>query len=268
MKNFAVLTEAIYYIEEHLCDPLTREEAATYCHVSLSTLEKLFRYALHLSIKEYISKRRMTKAAGELVQGGASVTDLAMKYQYNSVEVFSRAFKRVWNVRPSEFSGQWNFTGIFPKINYEYREGEDLEMARKKVDMSEAYDYLKERRGTCVLCFDIRNLLGINAQSVKAGDMVILETASRLDRAAGEDMLVMRIGGDEFALITGMEAEAEAQELAERILEQNGTPVVYEGKEYPLFLWCGFTRIPNSLRYSDFFLDLHEAIGQSKGDKG
>lgn len=80
--------------------------------------------------------------------------------------------------------------------------------------------------------------------------------------------LRMRIGGDEFALITGMEDEAEAQELAERILEQNGTPVVYEGKEYPLFLWCGFTRILNSLRYSDFFLDLHEAIGQSKGDKG
>ena len=52
MKNFAVLTEAIYYIEEHLCDPLTREEAATYCHVSLSTLEKLFRYAEKEIVRE------------------------------------------------------------------------------------------------------------------------------------------------------------------------------------------------------------------------
>lgn len=132
MKNFVILTESINFIERNLCEPITREDIANHCFVSLSMLEKLYRYALGLSIKTYISRRRMTQAAKDIAQEGSSITDIAMKYQYGSVEVFSRAFKRVWNVNPSDFKEKWKFTGIFPKINYEFKEGDDLEMARKK----------------------------------------------------------------------------------------------------------------------------------------
>jgi AraC family transcriptional regulator len=227
-------------------------------------LEKLFRYALHLSIKEYITKRLMTLAAKDIISSGGSITDIAMKYQFNSVEVFTRTFKRVWNVKPSEFKDNWRFTGIFPKINYEYKEGEDLYMARKKVDMSEAYDYLKERKGSYVLCFDIRHLTAINNISPKAGDIAILEMASRIDKAAAEDMLVIRIGGDEFAMLTGLYDYASAKALSERVLEKNGQPVIFENKELPLALWCGITQIPESLRYSEFFTDMHNAITAGK----
>ena len=144
MKNFMILTESISFIEQNLCEPITRKDIADHCYVSLSSLEKLFRYALALSIKEYISRRRMTQAAKDIAKNDMSVSDAAMKYQYNSVEVFSRAFKRIWNINPSEFKDQWRFTGIFPKINYEYREGEEL-MAHKRVDISEVYDYIASR---------------------------------------------------------------------------------------------------------------------------
>ena len=264
MKNFMILTESIDYIERSLCAPLTREDLAAHCHVSLSMLEKLFRYALHMSIKTYLSKRRMTQAAKDIVRGGMTVTDLAMKYQYNSVEVFARSFKRVWGVNPSEFTEKWKFTGIFPKIDYEYHKGDDLYMARKRVDMSEAYDYLRERKGSWVLCFDVQNLTGFNNISRKAGDLAILEQAARIDRAAADDMLLLRIGGDEFALITGLHDRAAAQALAETVLARNGEPIVFEGKSLPLSLWCGLTAIPGSLRYSEFFTDLHRTITDSK----
>ena len=66
MNNFMVLTESINFIEDNLCEPITREDIAAHCYVSLSKLEKLFRYALHISIKDYISRRRMTQAAKDI----------------------------------------------------------------------------------------------------------------------------------------------------------------------------------------------------------
>lgn len=264
MKNFMVLTESINLIEENLCGRISRAELASRCYVSLSALEKLYRYALHIGIHDYTERRRMTLAAKDISRGGLSVTDAAMRYGYSSSEVFSRAFRRVWNTSPSEFCQNWKFTGIFPKINYEYKEGDDLYMARKKMDISEAYDYLRGHAGSVVLCFDIMNLSSVNNISRKAGDLVILEALSRIDRAAGVDMLTLRIGGDEFALVTGLDGEADAKKLADTILSRNGEPVTCDGREFPVAMWCGMTRIPASLRYGEFFSELHRAITESK----
>ena len=264
MKSFMVLTESIDFIERNLREPFSRGDIARHCHVSLSTLEKLFRYALFMSIKEYVTKRRMTLAAKDIVETGLSVTDIAMKYQYNSVEVFTRTFKRVWNTAPSSFKDKWTFTDIFPRINYEYKEGDDLYMARKRVDMSDAYDFLKEKSGSYVLCFDIQHLIPINEISTKAGDLAILECAARISDAAGDDMLTLRIGGDEFALITGLTDPDEAKALSEKVLSKNNEPILYEGQAIPLSLYCGITKIPKTLRYSAFFGDLHQTILDSK----
>lgn len=264
MKNFVILTESINFIEDNLQKPITRNDIANHCYVSLSMLEKLFSYALGMSIKPYITRRRITQSAKDIVHDNLSITELAMRYQYNSVEVFSRAFKGVWGVNPSEFKSKWTFTGIFPKINYEFNEGEDLYMARKRVDISDAYDYMKEKKGSYVLCFDVQHLTMFNNISSKAGDMAILEQASRIDSVATDEMITMRIGSDEFALLTGVYTESEAKELADAVLAKNGKPISFEGNELPLSLWCGITTIPESLRYGEFFTDMHRVITESK----
>ncbi len=264
MKNFMILTESINFIEGNLCEPVSRADIADHCFVSLSMLEKLFRYALNLSMKSYISRRRMTQAAKDITKDNAGITDIAIKYQYGSVEVFSRAFKRVWNVNPSEFKDKWRFTGIFPKINYEFKEGDDIYMARKRVDMTEAYDYFKQHKGTYVLCFDVQNLTAFNNISRRAGDLAILEMASRIDGVANENMLPLRIGGDEFALITGLVDEDHVKKLSDEVLGKNGDLINFEGKQLPLSLWCGIMKIPETLRYSEFFTDMHSAITESK----
>ena len=269
MKNFIILTESINFIEMNLCEPISRQDIASHCYVSLSMLEKLFRYALGLSIKDYISRRRMSLAAKDISKFNMSITDAAMKYQFNSVEVFSRAFKRVWTVNPSEFINSKNknnrkFTGIFPKINFELKEREDLYMARKKVDISEAYDFLRSMRGSYVLCFDIQGLMAINDISTKAGDLAIIEEIKRIESAATDAMIVLRVGGDEFALLTALYDYDEAKKLSEKVLQENGKPILYEDKEMPLSLWCGITKIPENLRYSEFFTEIHQSITASK----
>lgn len=263
MRNFMILTEALNFIEGNLGEPITRNEIAGHCYASLSSLEKLFRYALHHSLREYIERRRMTQAAGDIADG-VSVTQTAMKYQYNSVEVFSRAFRRVWGVTPSEFNDRWRFTGIFPKIKYEYREGDQRYMTNKHLDMSEAYDYLRQRGGTIVLCFDGKHFSAFNEISRRAGDMALLEMAARIDRAATEDMLLLRTGGDEFALITGLDNEDDARRLSDKILADNGKPIVFEGKELPLSLWAGMMRIPASLKYDVLFDEMRRVIDEER----
>lgn len=265
MRNFFVLADAINFIEDNICNQLTPQMIADYCYVSLSSLQKLFRFALHRSIKEYIGKRRMSLAAHDILSTEMTVTDIAYKYQFSSPEVFCRAFKKVWNVSPSAYKKQWKFSGIFPKIQYQYVEGEDMDMARKKVDIADAYDVFKSMKGTYVICFDIVNLTYINCISRAAGDLAIVESARRIDEARDDDMLMFRIGADEFALVTGLENLHEAEKIAEKVLCLNGNEIELNGRKIPLSLRAAYTKIPHeTLRYSDFFSSMHKAIEECK----
>jgi len=78
-------------------------------------------------------------------------------------------------------------------------------------------------------------------------------------------MLVMRIGGDEFALLTGEEDLQKAEVLMKKVLAGNGQPFLWSGKEIPLSLRAGVTIIPEQhLRYSELFTQMHDAIQLSR----
>jgi len=203
-----------------------------------------------------------------LLEAAVNYMEIAMRYQYNSSEVFARAFKRMWDVQPSIFRDTWRFTGLFPRLNYRFYEGDDPILARKKVDLSEAYEMFQSLDGTYVVCFDIVGLMPINAVSDDAGDKAILETARRIDSAAEEDMLVIRIGGDEFALITGKSDEALAMQLMEKVLAKNGQPIQWNGKDISLSIRAGITYIQKDhLRYSELFAQMHHAIDLSRKEQ-
>ena len=75
---------------------------------------------------------------------------------------------------------------------------------------------------------------------------------------------MFRVGGDEFVLVTGLTDIAKAEEIRQSILAKNGNPVVFEGKEYPISLYCGITQIPDHLRYSEFYSEVYGAIMQDR----
>lgn len=259
LKNFYILTGALSYIEENLCKPISQEDIAKNCYSSLSCLQKLFRYAFHHSIKEYISKRRLTGAARDLVNIEMTITQIAMKYQYNSPEVFTRAFSKLWGTSPSTFKTKWKFTGIFPKIIFDYNGGNI--MLRKKVDISELYDALRNKLNTYVLCFDIEGLMAINEISHGAGDMAILESLKRVDEIASEDMILFRIGGDEFALVTGLMDVKEVESLARKVLSLNGNAINYKGQDISVSMRASGTKFKDkNIRYSDLFTNLQNIL--------
>lgn len=267
MKNFYVLNDALDYIEAHLAEEISQQALAEACCVSLSGLQKLFRYAFHISIADYVNRRRITRCAREMAATDRSLLDIAMDFGFNSAEVFTRAFTRVWGETPTQFRKNCQFTGLFPKLEWHENimGGIDMTDIHQKYDISELYDYLNQRRGTFVIAFDIKNLVPINEISHKAGDIAIRESLRRIAAVAGEDMLLLRIGGDEFALATGLTDEKAAWALAEKVLAANGRCIEWEGRQIPLSLYAAQYRIgERSIRYSELFPEIYQALLDAK----
>lgn len=137
-------------------------------------------------------------------------------------------------------------------------------MARN-VDISELYELFKTRKNCYFVCCDIDHLVPINEISNKAGDIAILESLRRMEAEAGDEDVIFRIGGDEFTLLTDSEDVAYAEGIAERIRENNGKPIVFEGREIPLSLHIAVTKSSSDqVRYKDLFEQLHNAIQEVK----
>ncbi|MCR5541091.1 MAG: helix-turn-helix domain-containing protein [Ruminococcus sp.] len=263
--GFATFVTALDYIESHLCEDISQEDIAAACFVSLSSLQKVWRYCTHFSLKDYISKRRLTLAGRLLLTEEVSVLEVAMRFGYNSHEVFTRAFTKVWGIAPSKFKKQWKGDcGLYPPLNPEYIERNER-MRVKKYDISEFYDYLRSQAGTFVLCFDIQNLMMINHDlGREAGDKAILEAFRRINEAAEENMICLRLGGDEFAMITESDDTEKVIALAEKVLSQNGCKVPYSGGEVSVSVRCGAIKIGEHLRYSVLCNDFNAVMEKAR----
>ncbi len=264
-NSFILFVTALDYIEAHLTEDFSQNDIASNCYCSLSSLQKTWKYCTHLSIKEYITKRRITLAGKDMLQNDISVLDAAMKYGYNSHEVFTRAFTNVWGISPSRFKKEWKGNAIlYPRLNPEYLEG-DVIMNNKKFDVSEFYDYLRSQSGTYVLCFDVQNLMVINNElGHKAGDMVLIEAFRRINEAADENMLCLRMGGDEFVMITESFDKEYVMSIAEKVIIHNGEKTSYSGGEVAVSMRCGAIIIDKKLKYSKLCNDFNEVMEKAR----
>lgn len=95
------LSEAIQYIENHLDEEISYEEAARIACCSTYYFQRMFSYVAGIPLSEYIRRRRMTQAAFELNQGSCKVLDVALKYGYTSPTSFHRAFQSVHGITPA-----------------------------------------------------------------------------------------------------------------------------------------------------------------------
>ncbi|WP_342388183.1 AraC family transcriptional regulator [Salinicoccus bachuensis] len=122
------LNDVIDYIERNLSNDLQLSDVARYVGESDHHFRKLFLYITGMPLNEYIKKRKLSVANQDLVQGH-SVTEVAFKYGYNSVEGFSRAFRSWSGILPSEACRTGAITS-FPKLSFyiDVRGGENMEV--------------------------------------------------------------------------------------------------------------------------------------------
>lgn len=269
MKNFCIFADAVNYIEENLCSDISQEDIAAACYCSLSSLQKVWRYCTHTSVKEYMDKRRLTRCAEDILNTDMTLTEIAMKYRYNSPEVFTRAFQRLWGISPSKFKTERHSSGIFPRIIPDESKLEGGIYMGRRVDITELYNELETKKGSYVLCFDVVGLDMINKNiSHAAGDKVILEAFRRIDAMAGDSMPAFRIGGDEFAAVTGLTDKREVEAQAEKVIALNGQPVEWEGRQIPVSVRIGAVRLGENghhIHYHELFNSMQTVINESKG---
>lgn len=67
-------------------------------------LSHLFKDKMNISIKEYITRKKLSAAADMLADGTMAVNEVANKIGYSSAHTFRQAFKRHFGVSPSEYS--------------------------------------------------------------------------------------------------------------------------------------------------------------------
>ena len=97
------LNAAVEYIEENLCAEIDLDAAAGFACVSTDSFVRFFSYMTGMTLTEYIRRRRLTLAAGDLRNSRTPIVEIAVKYGYDSAAAFSRAFAKQHGITPSAY---------------------------------------------------------------------------------------------------------------------------------------------------------------------
>lgn len=114
MNYLDQINKAIDIIEDNLCSPLSLENIAKEAGLSKWHFQKIFRGMVGDTVKEYTLKRRISLSAKVLISSDKKIIDIAVDYGFDSHEVFTRAFKRVFETTPTEFRSSNSAQSLIP----------------------------------------------------------------------------------------------------------------------------------------------------------
>ena len=97
MNSENPIFRSLALIEERIQEKLTVENLAESIHLSRFHYQRMFREAVGDSVMRYVTRRRLTLAAGELASDeAATVLEIALKYGYDTHEDLPAAFGLTW----------------------------------------------------------------------------------------------------------------------------------------------------------------------------
>ena len=91
-------------IESHLYAPVTTEELANLCHMSLSTFKREFKRAYGASPAAYLREQKLKKAKNLLRIPNVRISDVAFDCGFSDVATFSKSFKQAYQLSPSVYA--------------------------------------------------------------------------------------------------------------------------------------------------------------------
>ena len=95
--------QIVNFIEENICSDITMQVLCRKFYCSESYLSHLFKKHMHISIATYIYRAKIAKAKVLLAQNDKRISEIAEMLQYSDIHSFSRSFKRITGVSPSEY---------------------------------------------------------------------------------------------------------------------------------------------------------------------
>ncbi len=120
MPDIASMAKAVDFIEDNLREAIAVADMADAVSYSLYHFCRTFNQATHHTPYDYLMRRRLSESARALVQTDKKIIDIALDYQFNNPETFSRAFKRVFGVQPSYLRRQGRIDGrhLMPRLTF------------------------------------------------------------------------------------------------------------------------------------------------------
>ena len=98
-----IIHQTINWLEMKLEEPVRNEEVVQVTGYSFYHFHRLFQQKVGMSLHEYVRNRRLTLAAQRLIYTDERILDLALTYQFESQEAFTRAFRKVHGLPPGKY---------------------------------------------------------------------------------------------------------------------------------------------------------------------
>ena len=95
------LNRLVDYVEGNLCGEIDITVVARSSGVTGYHLRRMFSSLAGMPLSEYVRRRRMTVAAGDVLAGD-DLLSIAVRYGYGSAEAFGRVFRTVHGIGPTE----------------------------------------------------------------------------------------------------------------------------------------------------------------------
>ena len=102
MEWLSCIKGTIDYLEKHLCEEASVQDAADSVYVSPFFLQRGFSLMTGCGIGEYLRNRRLYEAALDLKNSDDKIIDIALRYCYETPESFTKAFSRFHGATPSQ----------------------------------------------------------------------------------------------------------------------------------------------------------------------
>lgn len=103
MDSFLFLSSVIVFIEKRIKGKIDYKELAVETGFSLPYIRELFASKMRKPLSRYILERKIANAAFEIKYTNKTLLCIATEYNFNNADSFTRAFKRIVGVTPSEF---------------------------------------------------------------------------------------------------------------------------------------------------------------------
>lgn len=98
------INKVLLYIDDNLDQELSLELIAKITHYSPFHFHRIFKNEIGETLNQYINRRRIEKCAGMLFRRKElPINEIFTKYGYTNNSSFTRAFKKYYNVSPTEF---------------------------------------------------------------------------------------------------------------------------------------------------------------------
>lgn len=109
------IQRSIDYFEQHINEEIDLNSIVRQSCFSTTHFYRIFQALVGETLKDYVRKRRLSDAATQLCFTKKRVIDIALEYGFNSQEVFTRAFSKLFGITPGRYRLMKNKITLFEK---------------------------------------------------------------------------------------------------------------------------------------------------------